>query len=192
MREKSLLVNVRDTKPEELFHRMEVGISRDKPGRQERSWLRGEQVESALFRIAEGLDAEPVPREEKALMVAVDNRERKHSVEMGQAFEAPLLVCVKDDLCVARARKTVPEVAQLIAKLDVVEDLAIVDDSAVRVRALHGLVRSGLESEDGEAAAPKDRRREPRHSLRIWAAVLHVGNHRRDRLGQGLDLLVAV
>ena len=39
MREKSLLVNVRDTKPEELFYRMEVGISRDKPCRQERSGL---------------------------------------------------------------------------------------------------------------------------------------------------------
>src|SRR2546427_383947 len=98
--------------------------------------------------------------------------------------EKSLLVNVRDT-------KPETEVAQLIAKLHVVEDLAIVDDSAVRVRALHGLVRSGLEPEDGETAAPKDRRREPRHSLRIWAAVLHLGNHRRDRLGQGLDLLVA-
>src|SRR5437016_9337040 len=119
-------------------------------------------------------------------MVAVDNRESKHAVETGQAFEAPLLICVKDDLGVARARKTVPEVAQLIAKFDIVENLAIVDDSAIRVRAPHGLVRSGLEPEDGETAAPKDRRREPRDSLRIRAAVLHLGNH-RDRKSTRLN-----
>src|SRR5437879_13741361 len=117
-------------------------------------------------------------------MVAVDNRESKHAVETGQAFEAPLLICVKDDLGVARARKTVPEVAQLIAKFDIVENLAIVDDSAIRVRAPNGLGRSGPEPEGGETAAPKDRGREPRPSPSIGAAAAPLRKHRTDSRGR--------
>jgi len=74
------------------------------------------------------LDAHAVPGQQDALAPAVEDREREHPVQALDHSLAPLLIAMNEHLGVGLGGERVPCGDQLGAKVEVVVDLAVLDD----------------------------------------------------------------
>ena len=101
--------------------------------------------------VVERLDAEPVAGSEDRPGLPVEENEREHAVEPGEAVAAPLGVGVEHHLRVGAGGEGVPGGFELVPELAVVVDLAVVHDPVPAVGRAHGLVACGREVQDREA-----------------------------------------
>ena len=69
--------------------------------------------------------AEAIPRQEELLALPIPDREREVAVQALEEVRPPLLVRVGDHLRIRLRREAVAERLELLAKLDVVVDLAV-------------------------------------------------------------------
>ena len=90
---------------------------------------------------------------------------------------APLLVGAQDDLGVAVGAEDVAEPAQLVAELDVVVDLAVVDQRQSAVVAAHGHVAERAEVENAQALAGQGARPEDGLAAVVGSAVVLARGH---------------
>jgi hypothetical protein len=119
------------------------------PGGQQRADLRGEPHGPTVAREIERLDPEPVAREQHAAMGGVVRGEREQAVAARHRVVSPCIERVEERLGVGPAAPL--SVAQLVAQLEVVEDLAVVGQPPAPAAQLHRLVAGGRRVDDGQA-----------------------------------------
>ena len=113
---------------EVLFHRERVDVAFQAAVGQERLELGAEEQRAVVEqRVVQRLDAQPVPRHEQRLLVAVPQREGEHAAKALHAGFAPLLPGVDDDLGVALGVEAVAGGLQFGNQFLVVVDLAVED-----------------------------------------------------------------
>ena len=103
---------------------------------QDRLDLRGVAEVVADHGVVQRLDAEIIAREEQRFGLFVIDREREHPAQAGQAFLIPLLKGVHEHLAVGTGAELMSQLLQLLLKILVVIDLAVVgqDQRAVLIR----------------------------------------------------------
>ena len=86
----------------------------------------GREAEIAAVRgEEERTNSEAIPRQEELLALPIPDREREVAVQTLEEVRPPLLVRVGDHLRIRLGREAVAERLELLAKLDVVVDLAV-------------------------------------------------------------------
>ena len=163
--------------PLTVGRRLELGI------REHRFGLGGEEhAAGRRAGVVERLDAVVVARQHEPRRVAVavaqvEEGERPHAVEAGEAVRPPLEVGVEDDLGVARGVERVAERLELRPQLAEVVDLAVVGELYRAVVGADGLVPTrGVD--DGEPAVAEA-------GDRVLEEALTVGSPVRDPPGHG-------
>ncbi len=121
------------------------------PDRQDRLDLRREQQLPLGDAVVQGLDAEPVPREEQALLAPVPDGEREHALQRLDAALRLFLVEVHDGLGVAAGPVAMAVRLEAGAQGGVVVDLAVEGDPDPLVLVRHRLL-AARDVHDGEAA----------------------------------------
>jgi hypothetical protein len=97
--------------------------------REHRLQLRAEDEHPVIEqRVMERLHAQPVAGEEERFAIAIPEREGEHSAEAPDAVGAPRLPRVDDHFGVALRPEHVAQRLQLGHELEIVVDLAVVDD----------------------------------------------------------------
>ncbi len=124
----------------------------------------------------------PVAREEELSRPRVVEREREHSVQALEDALSPLLEAAEDHLGVGGAPERAPLPAQLLAKLDVVVDLAVEDELEKAVLRGEGLRRRLRQIDDREAPVPE-------REERVREDPLTVGSPVRERVAHPLHEL---
>ncbi len=152
---------------------------------EERLRLRGEHELAAREPdVTKRLLAQPVADQHEALAPAVPERDREHALDPLGEPETPLLVGVRDERGVARARDVVPERLELAAELRVVVELAVEDrdDLAAFVgdRLVAGLQVDDRQTPVGEGAGARDG-----DGAVVGAPMYHRAVHARDQVGVG-------
>jgi len=112
--------------------------------------LGGEREPPVDFHIVERLDAEEITGEQEAALLRVQNGKREHAHQSGQGRSAPPGTGSQQHLRVRAGVERVPESFELLAKLEVVVDLAVEDDVVAPVRAGHRLSAGLRQVDDGE------------------------------------------
>ena len=127
--------------------------------------------------VVQGQDAGPISREQQAAAARIPERDRKLSVQGVHEVGARVLVEVHEHFGIGGRSKHVPARAQVVAQLNVVEDLAVEDDLDRSV-----FVRDGL-----PAAAEVDDAQPPMREadvvLRIDEEAVAVGAAMREHGG---------
>ena len=134
-------------------------------------------VEQRLF-------AGPVTREKQPLRIGVEQRERKHSVQVLQGIESPFPVGFQNHFGVGRGTKTVPSFFELAAHVLVVVDLAVEDDLKLPGSVRHRLPAGRRQIDDREATVTERDaavRRNP-GTLIVWAAMRQGVAHPDDEV----------
>jgi hypothetical protein len=108
--------------------------------RQQRLNLRGEGQVAVLQRVVQRADADAVAGDEERAPLLIPDGEDKLPVEQVEAGRPHLLVEVDDDLGVGLGCQLVPLLQQLLAQLDVVEDLAVEDNPQALILVAHRLL----------------------------------------------------
>ncbi len=122
----------------------------------------------------EGQDADAVAGQPERAVAWIPQREGKLSVEAIQAGDAPAPEGGQDHLGVGARPERV--LAQLLAQLDVVEDLAVVDDGDPGGGIAHGL-GAALQVEDGQPGVPERHPVEEQAGLGVRPAVVQGRRH---------------
>ena len=139
--------------------------------------LRAEREDPWSLRVVQWLDAEPIHAEHESPGADIEDRESPHSIESSEALEAPLAVGMEHHLGISARLKSVAASDELLAKLEVVVDLAVERQKHRPIRDRHRLGAGSGQVEDREAAVAKvDEgclRFAPRR--RLDRAVAHVG-----------------
>jgi len=123
---------------------------------QERLDLRSADESSAVENIVEGLDAQPVPGEERPLLPRVPDQEGEHPVQLVKAGLAIFFVEMEDHLSIRVGGKPVPLPCQALADLEVIVYLPVKDDPDGPVLIAHRLVTAG-DVDDTQAAMGQGR-----------------------------------
>src|SRR6266498_516392 len=129
-------------------HGIERGL--DLAAREQRLGLRGEHQIPVRDAVEERPDAEPISREEHRFRTTIVNRERELPVQAGQHPRAPLLVRMDEHFRIAAGAEAMPGGLQVGPQLEVVVDLAVVDDEHGAVLIPEGLPPAG-DVDDAEA-----------------------------------------
>src|SRR3989440_12889282 len=103
----------------------------------------------------ERLDPQPVAREQQLTGVLVEPGQPPHAVEALEGLLAPDLECVQDDLGVAARTKLDSASLQFAAQLQVVVDLAVVDQHLAAGWRRHRLLSGLRQILNGETHAPE-------------------------------------
>ena len=138
-------------------------------------------------RVVQRLDAEVVAGEhERAgdVVAQVEDRQRPHAVEAGEAVGAPLEVGVEHDLGVARGVERVAERLELGPQLAEVVDLAVVGELHETVVGAHRLVTTGG-VDDGESAVAEAGERVLEEALTVGTPVGDASGHGGQEGGVG-------
>ncbi len=97
--------------------------------------LAGKQKAARLHRIVERLNPNAVPNQPQATEVRIPERESKHPAEPLNRIDAPLTVCVNNDLAVRTSgMKAMTQRFELTPELDMVVDFSIVGEPYPAVR----------------------------------------------------------
>src|SRR5665811_1497791 len=113
--------------------------------------LGGKYQVVAGLRPVEGLNPESIARQQQLAGVLVEDRDREHATKSGQEVRAPLLVQVRNQLCIARAVQLVPLLDQFLTQLSVVIDLTIEDRPVASLLCPGGLI-AGRQVQQREAS----------------------------------------
>src|SRR5712691_6535201 len=148
---------------------------------QQRLQLRREHEAVAGDRVVQRLDAHAVAGKEERVLHAVQKAERELAVETLDHLLAPLFPAVDEHLGVGLRREHVAGGEQLLAQLEVVEDLAVLDDPHGRVLVVHRLVPAG-EVDDRQPAHAERYAVELDRAFVVGPAVGHRRAHPRDEL----------
>src|SRR5262245_57648564 len=132
--------------------------------------------------VVEGLDAEPVAREDQAAVASVPDRDREHPAQRVHEAGAPVLIEVDEDLGAAVGGGCVSPPAELLPELAVVVDLAVLDHLDAAVLVADRLIAS-REVDDREAAHRQAARPVDQAAVRVGTAVDQRLVHRRQRRG---------
>jgi hypothetical protein len=140
----------------------------------------GERERVPALPVDEGLDPEPVAREDEAAPPNVPDRDREHPPQALGEVDADLLIQVRQHLGVAARAKAVPGGLELAAQLAEVEYLAVLDHQHVPGLVAQRLV-AVLEVDDrqparGHADGPGDR-----EAPAVGPAMDHRRRHRLER-----------
>ena len=130
----------------------------------------------------ERLDPEAVARAEEPPAATVPERKRPHAVEVLDAGRPPLLVRAQHDLGVRLGAEAMAELLELRAKLEVVEDLAVVQELQRAVVARERLAAAVGEVDNRESRMPERDSRRLEEALAVRPAVTELGEHRADNL----------
>src|SRR5256885_4883342 len=103
----------------------------------------------------ERLDPQPVAREQQLTGILVEPGQPPHAVEALEGLLAPDLECVQDDLGVAARTKLDSASLQFAAQLQVVVDLAVVDQHLAAGWRRHRLLAGLRQILNGETHAPE-------------------------------------
>jgi len=119
----------------DLVEADEIDPTLDRRVGEDRLDLRTEQEQAAGHGVVEGDDPEVVAGEEEPAPLGVPDREGELAVEMEDEVLAVLLVQVDQHLDVGVGAEDVAPLAERVAQLPVIEDLAVADqdDGAVLV-----------------------------------------------------------
>ena len=121
---------------------VEVDVAADLGMAEDRLHLRTEVNILSAARVVERFDSHAITGENESLTGFAPDSEREHSAQFFDAGCVPLDEGVKDDFSVAGGGELVTEADELVAKFDVVVDLAVEDQGNVIVVGTHRL-RSG-------------------------------------------------
>ena len=142
------------------------------------------------------LDPEAIASRERPPGDAVDEHEGEHAVEALEASLAPFPVSVQDDLGVAARHERISQRFELRAKLDVIVDLAVVDDPVAPIGSRHRLMPEWAQVEDRQPSV-RERDDRIRHLMgrpgrRIGdARTVHVGRRVRAAADLGIEIATA-
>ena len=118
----------------------------------QRRKLRSKGQEPTAVCVVEWLLAKAIPGEEDPPSRSVEQRESEHPIQADRKLLAPLGVAVDQHFRVrVVALEAMPLVLQLGSELDVIVDLAVVDDAQCALGVPHGL-STALQVEYGEPA----------------------------------------
>ena len=90
--------------------------------------------------VDERLFAQPIARQQQQVPPAVPQRHGEHAPQPLDTLDAVLLVRVDDDFGVGLRRKPMPAAFEVLAQLEEVVDLAVVDDADAAVLVVDRLV----------------------------------------------------
>jgi hypothetical protein len=128
----------------------------------------------------------PPTNAEEFLALPIPDRERKVAVEPVERRCAPFLERGEEHLGVTRCVEARTTRAQLFSQLDMVVDLAVVNDPEAAVCARHRLAASGGQVEDRATAVAEDDRRIHEQSGVVGASMEECVRHERNTLlGRG-------
>src|SRR5207237_9810060 len=96
----------------------------------------------AVVKIIEGLDSQPVTRDEEAARVAIPNCESKHPAQMLNAVAAVLFIQMDNRFSIALRAITVAPRLELRAQFAVIIDFAVIDDPQALILVADGLMPS--------------------------------------------------
>ena len=148
----------RDPEGEDLIERDRIDLARHAGQRQDGLDLGREGKLSARGAVEQGTHAQPIPRQKQRAGPRVPDGERPLAVEMADARLAVLFVRVEDDLRVRPGGELVTAPDELLAQLDVVENLAVERDPERLVFVRHRLVSAGqIENAQSCVAQPHAR-----------------------------------
>src|SRR5215472_486866 len=134
----------------------------------------------AVDAVVERLDAERVPGAEQLAGPRVPDGERVHAAEPVHDLLAHPGVGLEQHLGVAAGPQRDPLIAQLLAKLDVVVDLPVVDHPVAAVRGAHRLVPGQGKVDDGQPAEPECHVRVGVHAVVVGPAMADTFQCARD------------
>src|SRR5207244_2110379 len=123
--------------------------------------------------------------EHEAPARGVPDREREHSAQALRERVTPLLVRVDEHLRVAVGAEAVARTLELAAQVDVVVDLAVLDDVARAVLVRDRLV-AVREVDDREPSRSEPDRAVEELTGAVRAAMDERGAHRREPVGPGV------
>ena len=149
----------------------------------QRPRLTGEREARTVDAVVEGLDAEPVARAEERLATGIPDAKRPHAVEPLDAPLAPFAVRREDDLAVRGGTETMSLRRELLPQLDVVVDLAVVQQLQLTVR--HRLQAGVGEVDDREAQMPETGRVVDEDAASVRTAVREIVEPSLDDLPLG-------
>ena len=161
------------------------GEVRPQPLPPKRPRLAREGEPPALEAVVERLHAEPVARGEQAALPRVPDRERPHPVEALDAALAPLAVGLEDHLRVRLRAEAMALRLELGPQLDVVVDLAVMDQLEPAVPACEGLQARVREVDDREPEVAERDAGCLERAPPVRPAVRELGEHALDGLGLG-------
>jgi hypothetical protein len=150
---------------EESFKGVEVDLAAG-----ESLQLRREGERAALGRVVQRLDPEGVTGEHEPPALRVPERDSEHSAQLADVVRSVFLVEVQVDLGVARRAEAVPAPFEGRPQLEVVVDLAVLDDLDRAVLVPDGLVAAG-EVDDGKPARRQSDRAVDERARAVRAAV---------------------
>ena len=142
--------------------------------------LRREGERAAFGRVVQRLDPEGVAGEHEPPALRVPERDREHPAQLADVVRPVLLVEVQVDLGVARRSEAMPAPFERRAQLEVVVDLAVLDDLNGAVLVPDGLVAAG-EVDDGETARRQSDRAVDERARAVRAAVAQRLVHALER-----------
>ena len=135
---------------EDLIEADEIGGGFDPAAREQRLRLGGEEQVPVRDGVEEWTHTEPIARQQDRFGPTIVNRERELPVQAAQHPGAPLLVRVHQHFRIAAGAEAMPGGRQLGPQLEVVVDLAVVDDEHRAVFIPEGLRPTG-HVDDAEA-----------------------------------------
>src|SRR5919201_2231628 len=140
----------------------------------------GERQSLVGARVIKRLDAEKIACEQQQLAVAVQQSKGKHSHKTLKRLHSPLAIGSQQHLRIGAAAKLMSELLEFTAQLEVVVDLAVVDDMQAAVCSAHWLPAGLAQIQDRKPAVNQDQFRiasgggPPLHALRFTVAVEKV------------------
>jgi hypothetical protein len=167
---------------EDVVDPLRVRLGGHLPGREQRLRLRAEDEGPVVEgRVVQGPDPKAIANQGQTPRIAVPERERELPVETLQGAEAVALDQPQYDLGVRGGREALARGLELGAQLDVVVDLAVVDDRAPAGGDLDRLPAAG----DVEDRQPRGREPRPgvqEQAVAVGPAVADRRHHAQNRL----------
>ena len=172
------LVNVAENRPrrqrrperEDLIQRDEVDAGLDVRVRQQRLDLGAEDQLALGDGVEERPDAEAIARGEEHAASRVPDGKRPLAVQPLDAVLALFFVEMEDHFRVGPRREDVAGVDELLAQLDVIEDLAVERDPEAPILVAHRLLPAG-EIEDAEPRVREAQRAVREHGFGVRPAM---------------------
>ena len=168
---------------EDLCERLMVEIARHALVCEERLDLGRKQQRVAGARVEQRPDADAIARQKQPPLACIPDGERPLSVEPLDALLPPRVVGVQEDFGVGACGEPVSQRRQFLAKLEVVEDLAVECDRQPPAGGEHRL-RAAFDVDDAQTRVSERHRAVAVDGARVGAPVTERGNH----LGHSADV----
>ena len=159
-----------------------VQSAREARQREQRAELRAEGNPVRRQPVAQGLDAEAIPRQDQLFGAGVPQGDREHPAQSGDAVRSHLLVEVDDRLGIALRVEAVPAGDQIATQVVVIVDLAVEHDLNRTVLVADRLLPPGDVDDRQPAHAQRDFRSDEVAAV-VRAAVDDGVAHRAHRAG---------